>query len=146
MGALFSWWLLIEALGIVGLPLTVIVFARLPDRGWAFARPLSLLLLGWLIWFPLSLITALPYSRGWILATLVAFAAGNGALLVRRPEVRAALRRLLLRERAYLLTSELLFTGAFAGMAWERSFTPDVRNYEKFMDVAFLSGIWRAPH
>ena len=31
-------------------------------------------------------------------------------------------------------------------MVWERSFTPAVVDTEKFMDVAFLSSIWRAPH
>ena len=31
-------------------------------------------------------------------------------------------------------------------MAWVRSFTPAVVDTEKFMDVAFLSSIWRAPH
>ena len=32
MSELVSWWLLVEALGVVGLPLTVTVFSRLPDR------------------------------------------------------------------------------------------------------------------
>ena len=31
-------------------------------------------------------------------------------------------------------------------MTWERSFTPAVVDTEKFMDVAFISAIWRTPH
>src|SRR5579859_5489100 len=146
MGELFSWWLVVEALGAAGLPLAALIFARLPDRGWALAKPLALLVTGWLVWFPLSLVTSLPYNRAWILATCILFALGNAALLYWRPDLRATLRGMLSRARAYVLTSEVLFAGGFALMAWERSFTPEIRNYEKFMDVGILSAIWRAPH
>ncbi len=145
MGVLFSWWLVIELLGIVGLPLTATLLANLPDRGWALSKPLSLLLVGWLIWFPLTLIPALPFNRGWIIGTSLVFALGNAALL-RRSETVGELRRLLTRHWGYVALSEGLFAGAFALMAWVRSFTPAVVDTEKFMDVAFLSAIWRAPH
>jgi len=145
MGALLSWWGAVELLGIIGLPLTVTVFANLPDRGWSLSRPLSLLLVGWMIWLPLAAFPVLPFNRLWILATTLLFAVGN-ALLLRRAQVRAILRRMLLRERAYLVVTEVMFTGGFALMVWERTFTPQVRDYEKYMDVAFLSAVWRAPH
>src|SRR5260370_2354715 len=144
MSDLCGWWLAAEVLGFAGLPLACTLFANLPDRGWGLARPVGLLPLGWLVWSPLSLVPALPYSRAWIIATLLALAIGNAALL-RTPEVRATLRRLLTLERGYLLLSEGVFTGAFALMGWLRSFTPAVVDTEKFMDVAFLSAIWRAP-
>ena len=70
MSELLSWWLLVEALGVVGLPLTVTVFSRLPDRGWSATKALTLLAVGWLIWFPLTIITALPFSRAWIIGTM----------------------------------------------------------------------------
>jgi YYY domain-containing protein len=145
MGELFIWWLLAEVLGIVVLPLAAVLGANLPDRGWGLARPLGLLALGWLVWFPLSVVTIFPYSRGWIAGTLVALAVAN-VVLLRVPEVRVALRRLVTSERGYLLAGEAVFAGAFALMGWERSFTPAVQGTEKPMDVAFLSAIWRAPH
>lgn len=145
MGEFLGWWLAIEALGIVALPLAAAVFARLPDAGWTLSKPLGLLVMGWLVWFPLALVPALPFSRAWIVGTCLAFAAGNAALL-RLPGVRASLRRLVARARGYLLAAELVFAGAFALLAWERSFTPGSVDTEKFMDAAFLSGIWRAPH
>src|SRR5262249_56947541 len=80
-----------------------------------------------------------------IRATFLAYAAGNIALL-RRPAVRATLRDLLTNARAYMLASEALFALAFALMAWLRAFTPAVVDTEKFMDVAFLSALWRTPH
>src|SRR5579864_2796169 len=94
MGELFGWWLMAEVIGVAALPLAAVLCANLPDRGWGLARPLGLLVLGWLVWFPLSLLPALPYNRAWIVGTFVVFAFGNVALL-RLPEVRAALLRLI---------------------------------------------------
>lgn len=145
MWDLFWWWLAAEVLGLLALPLAAVLCANLPDRGWGLARPLGLLVVGWLIWLPLTLIPAFPYSRAWIAATVVLFGVGNAALLRLGP-VRVALRDLLARERVYLVVGEGVFAGALALMGWERSFTPGVVDTEKFMDVAFLSSIWRAPH
>lgn len=145
MGELFSWWLGIEVLGIIGMPLTAVIFANLPDRGWALSKPLSLLALGWLIWLPLVLFASLPYSRGWILGAALVFLAGNIALL-RLPRVRVVLRHLITRERIYIIVSEALFTVGFGFMGWFRALNPAVVDTEKFMDAAFISAIWRAPH
>jgi hypothetical protein len=43
-----------------GAPLAAAIFRSLPDKGWAFTKPLGLLALGWLIWLPLCLFHALP--------------------------------------------------------------------------------------
>src|SRR5262249_17233112 len=125
--------------------LTITVFSRLPDRGWAAAKALALLVAGWLVWFPLTIITALPFNRAWIIGTMLVFALANGAML-RAPSVRLAMTKFVQTQRGYIVASEIVFAGAFALMAWVRSFTPDVLDTEKFMDVAFLSSIWRAPH
>lgn len=146
MGETILWWLALEVIGLVGLPLTALVFANLPDRGWSLAKPFSLLILGWLIWFPLTLISALPFNRAWIALTLLLYVGGNLFLFLRVARVREALASLFARQRGYLVLSEMVFAGAFAGMIWERSFTPAVVDTEKFMDVAFISSIWRAPH
>lgn len=145
MGELFSWWVVVEIVGIVALPLTATALANLPDSGWAFSKPLGLLALGWLIWLPLVTLTALPYSRLWIVATFIAFAIGNAALL-RRQALRETLRTMLTYQRRHVLVAEALFAGAFALFGWFRSFSPAVVDTEKFMDVAFLASLWRTPH
>src|SRR5215467_4819852 len=124
MGLIFSWWLVIEILGLVGMPLAAFVFARLPDRGWALSKPFSLLIVGWLVWFPLSVISALPYSGLWIVLTFLAFALVNAALLYRDGRVRADLRRLVTQNPLYIAASELVFTFGFLLLAWIRSLNP----------------------
>jgi YYY domain-containing protein len=145
MSELLGWWLLVEALGVASLPLTITVFSRLPDRGWSATKALALLAVGWLVWFPLTIISALPFSRAWISGTMVVFALANVAML-RAPSVRLALSKFIRTQRGYIVASEIVFASAFGLMAWVRSFTPAVVDTEKFMDVAFLSSIWRAPH
>ncbi len=145
MGLLFSWWLVIEVLGLVGMPLTATVFANLPDRGWSLSKPFCLLIVGWLIWFPLSIITALPYNGAWIVGTFLAFAALN-LVLWRKTSLRAEVIRLVKERPLYIAASELIFTLGFLLMAWIRSFNPGVSGTEKFMDVAFLSSLWRTQH
>ncbi len=146
MGIVFVWWLAVEFVGLASLPLAVTVFARLPDRGWALAKPLGVLVLGWLVWFPLITIQALPYSAAWIGVAFMVYAAANLALLLRVPSVRARLLDLVMRARGYIVLTEALFAVAFAAFAWFRSFSPAVVDTEKFMDVAFISALWRAPH
>ena len=128
------------------MPLSALVFSRLPDRGWALSKPFSLLLVGWLVWFPLSIVTALPYSGVWIFLTFLVFAALNALLLRWKADLRSELSRLLRRYPVYIVASELVFTLAFLLLAWIRSFIPAVANTEKFMDEAFLASIWRAQH
>lgn len=81
MSVTLAWWLFIEALGLTGAPLAATALRHLPDRGWALTKPLSLLTFGWLVWFPLSLSSALPFNRAWIIGALLVYIAGNVALL-----------------------------------------------------------------
>src|SRR5215472_9801898 len=105
----FSWWLAIEIVGLLGMPLSAVVFSRLPDRGWALSKPFSLLIIGWLVWFPLSVITALPYSGLWIVATFLVFALFNALLLRRVIRIRSYKRTPVTENRVYIATSELIF-------------------------------------
>jgi YYY domain-containing protein len=145
MSVAFSWWLVIELVGLASAPLAAAIFRNLPDAGWSLTKPLGLLVLGWLIWLPLSLIHTLPFNVAWIVGTFLVFVLANAALL-RLSAVRRALVHLFSASWAYALLTEALFTAAFAVMLWERSFTPAVVDTEKFMDEAFLAAIWRAPH
>ena len=45
------WYLAITLLGWLAFPLSYNSFRRLPDRGYAFAKPLGLLFFGFLFWF-----------------------------------------------------------------------------------------------
>jgi len=61
-----TWWLLVELIGIAVLPIAFRFFRNLPDRGYAFIKPLGLLLLAYPFWL-LTTFGFLSNTRGAIL-------------------------------------------------------------------------------
>ena len=70
MIAVLSWWGIMEIIGLLALPLALRLFRHLPERGYAFARPLGLLLAGYLWWLGGSM-GFLSTSRSAILFALL---------------------------------------------------------------------------
>ena len=135
-----TWWIAVEALGLLVLPLSFLLFSRLPDRGYAFAKPLGLVLLGYLVWL-VGLTGLVPLNRWSILAIAALLAAGCFWLI--RGQWRSLLGRLY-AERWTILTVELIFLAAFAGWAVARSYDPAINHTEQPMDFAFLNAVIRA--
>jgi hypothetical protein len=59
----FLWWLAIQVIGLAALPLAWRLLRRLPGRGYAFAKPLGLLLVCYLLWLGASF-RVLPNDLG----------------------------------------------------------------------------------
>ncbi|MCH7997404.1 MAG: hypothetical protein IIB11_06485, partial [Chloroflexi bacterium] len=135
-----TWWIAVEALGLLVLPLSFLLFSRLPDRGYAFAKPLGLVLLGYLVWL-VGFTGLVPLNRWSILAIAALLAAGCFWLI--RDRWRSLLGRLY-AERWTILTVELIFLAAFAGWAVMRSYDPAINHTEQPMDFAFLNSVIRA--
>jgi YYY domain-containing protein len=141
---LIVWWLVLEVMGLLVFPLVAFVLRGLRDRGWAFAKTIALLVVGYLVWLPASL-QLLPYSEGTVLGALALVGvAGLGVGWVTRADLKA-----FLQERwALLLGTEALFTLAFLFFAVIRAQNPDLfhiwRGGEKPMDLAFINGILRS--
>ena len=87
MTAALRFYVLIEVLGLAATPLAAVVFARLPGRGVAFAKPLGLLLATWLVWVGGSLRLVPQGLVTWILAVVALAAAGGFVWWRWRPEV-----------------------------------------------------------
>ncbi|RME48829.1 MAG: hypothetical protein D6791_02360, partial [Chloroflexi bacterium] len=54
MTAFITWYLILEVLGFITLPIAFRLFRWLPDRGYALAKPLGLLLTGYGLWVLVS--------------------------------------------------------------------------------------------
>ncbi|MGQ9666542.1 MAG: DUF2298 domain-containing protein, partial [Anaerolineae bacterium] len=152
MGAVLAWWLAVQAVGLLALPLTFRLFKGLPARGWAFARPMGLLLAGYVFWL-LGSLGFLRNSLGGVLFALVVLAAVS--IYVGRRELGLApvepggetLWAFLRRRRNLILLIEGLFLVSLAGWALYRAYSPDIATAggEKFMEYAFISAILRSP-
>ena len=136
MTAALRFILLLEVLGLAATPLAAAVFARLPGRGVAFAKPLGLLLATWLVWVLGSLALVPQGLPTWIGAVVVVAAGGALVWWRWKPTI----------PRQALLWSEGLALGAFALMALLIAFSPDVWQTEKPMDMAFVNAAGRADH
>ena len=139
--AVLSWWLIIQALGWAVWPLAFRLFRWLPDRGYTFAKPIGLLIVGYLFWLFVSL-RLLPNTLVSMLVVFVILVVASGWAY--RREKTSPL--CWLREHRWLIISyELLFAVAFIGWAIFRAHAPDIITGEKPMELAFLNAINRSP-
>lgn len=142
-----SWWLIIQLIGLAALPLTWRLFARLPGRGYPFAKTLGLLLASYLLWLG-AIFRLLPNDLGGAVVALAAVA-GVSAWLGRDAWRRGAdgvrpLVAWLREQRGLVLAAELLFLAAFVGWAAFRAYNPEIGGTEKPMEFAFINGVLRS--
>jgi YYY domain-containing protein len=153
MGAVLVWWLAIQLVGFLALPLTYRVFKGLPDRGYAFARPLGLLLAGYIFWMAGSL-GILRNDLGGVLAALFVLAClslyvgrRELGLVARRPDDGPTLWQFLREHATLVVLVELLFFLVLGLWALYRAYSPDIATAggEKFMEYAFINATRRTP-
>lgn len=136
------WWLWVELLGVIALPMTFHLFRNLPDRGYAFSKPLALLLLSYSAWLTATL-RLLPNARGSSILLLFLLGVGSLFLLGRQ---RRSLIEFISANRFPILATEVLFGGAFVLWAVVRAYNPEIHHTEQPMDFAFLNGILRSQY
>lgn len=135
--AVIVWWLLLEGLGVLGLPLTFAVLGARSAHGYPFAKIAALLLItyvAWLLGFVIPLGTAVAVALALVGALSVVLA------ILQRNEIRAWLGagwRDVLRHDA-------LWTAGFLFFVFQRWMAPDIFGAEKYMDFAFLNSLLRA--
>lgn len=137
-----NWYLAIALAGWISLPLAFKFFRFLPDRGYAFTKPLGLLTTGYIFWLLGSLGFLQNDTGGILLAALLTGSLGMAWL--RLPGF-ASLRGWIAAQRRYVLAVELLFLFAFAGWALIRAYNPEILGTEKPMEFMFLNSILRSP-
>lgn len=140
---LFVLWALVLLLGLLCLPLTVTVFANLPDRGWAFSKTLGLAVFAFCVWFPLMVIQALPFNRLFIIGVALILVALSLYGFLR---MRQSIIQFVQQHKSYILVTELIFLGMVCLLGWLRSYGPAIQGYEMFMDAGFIAAIMRSPH
>ncbi len=140
------WWLAIQVLGLLALPLTTVVFHRLPDRGYVLSKTLGLLVVAFLVWVAASyriLTNSLPTTWG----ACVVLGLVSLFLFWRRKKEMVE----LWQERGRLiLLSEVLFGAALLLFVGIRLLNPDLwhpwNGGEKSMEFAFLNAITKSAY
>lgn len=138
--AALRWWGMLFLLGTAVTPLAFYLFKRLPDRGYAFVKMLSLLLVSYLFWL-LGSLGFLQNNLGNILLA-VALVVGFSYAAYRRigPELHDWVRA----HWRHILLTELLFALLFGLWVWVRAQNPAIAATEKPMEFAFLNAVGRS--
>ena len=138
---LFVWWLACSALGWLMWPLAACIFAHSPGRGYAHARAVGLVSLGYFYWLP-GVLRLWP-NRNLVLWGVAAFLALAGLVMgaYRRVELGAWLRR----QWRHVLVTEILFFAVLAFYAWYKTHDPAINHTEEPMDFMFLNAMLRSP-
>jgi len=140
-GDFLRWWAVLFILQAAVWPLVHGVFRRSPDRGLAFARPIGLLLVGFVFWIGAVLgLWPNAASSAW-LALLIILALGVWWARRDGRNPWADLGRL----RGLLAGQEILFFIAFALWAFVRMNNPEATGTEKPMELAFINAILKSP-
>lgn len=136
------WYLLLAGLSWLAFPVAYRFLRALPDRGYAFARALSLLLWGLIFWL-LSSYGLLQNNLGGLLTAAILLAGLSWWAWRQAPagEMRAWLRG----HRGLVLVVEGLFLLAFVFMVLVRFAGPEINHTEQPMELAFINAILRSP-
>jgi YYY domain-containing protein len=142
------WWLWMQVIGLAALPLAYRFFRQFPDRGYAFARSLGLLLTGYLLWLGASF-GLLRNSFGGILFCIIIVALISLASYRRgRDETDPGLFAWLRSHWRLAVSVELLFAAALALWSLVRAYSPELTTAggEKFMEIMYLNSIGRSEY
>lgn len=137
------WWLALQILGLVAIPISAVLLRALPDRGYSASKVLGLLLVGWLA-YTLSMLQIVPFERWLIALCVIAVAAFSGWLLFRNDRALLGELRGHFGKRStikYIVIAEVLFGLLYAIWTIFRAYNPNIVDQEKFMDFGFLNAI-----
>jgi YYY domain-containing protein len=138
---LILWWLALQILGLIALPITALLFGPLSLKGYVFAKTTGLLTVGYGIWLLVTFGWVHFGATGVLLAGVVVVAVGLWAV------DRSGVRSLIAMVRIHwpvILAYETLFAALLLGglwLRWNGAVGAAIIGTEKPMDLAFLSGI-----
>jgi YYY domain-containing protein len=139
---LLRWWLAIQGLGLVALPLTSLALRALPLAGYPLARTVGLLLVTLVAWM-LAMTGRVPFGLPLVLVSSVLIGAMSGAAWWWARRCQLSLEWPGWRS---VLSWELLFaSGLLVGavLCWHGSVGPAIDGGEKPMQAAFINAVMR---
>ncbi|KKR67236.1 MAG: hypothetical protein UU09_C0035G0010 [Microgenomates group bacterium GW2011_GWA2_40_6] len=135
------WWLFILGFSVLLLPLTFALFHRFFDRGYIFAKILSLTLITYII-FCFSVIRLLPFTQFSILIILLLILFADLFYFFKLKNW-SSFKKIFLVSFKFILFEEILFLTVLALWSYVRGHTPDIDGLEKYMDWGFVNSALR---
>jgi len=136
---IFIWWLSLFLLSSLSLPLIFLLFQKFWDKGYIFAKTLSLFVLSYFL-LVLGIFKITTFSLPCIYFITAVFAALNIFLLYKN---KTYFKTLFKKHWRVFLFEEILFFIILMLWSYVRGFAPDIEGLEKFMDWGFINSILR---
>src|SRR5688572_9321028 len=134
-----GWYVVVQVISLAALPLTFRLFAALPDRGYAFAKSMGILLVGGVLWLGTSYGVLRNEAGGaWLSLLIVAILSGTVGLPVLRAWLHGRNTEHTPRPfppGRYVLLAETLFLSAFVVWTLVRAHDPAINHTEEPMDL-----------
>lgn len=138
------WWLTINLFAVSFLPVTFSLFPKFFDRGYIFAKILSLSIVTYII-FCLSVVKLLPFSNVSIIGVLIFINLLNFYHLVVKKNWHQ-FKKTFSSIFKYIILEESLFFIVLFAWAMVRSYAPDIEGLEKYMDWGFVNSALRSQY
>ncbi|MEM5793455.1 MAG: DUF2298 domain-containing protein [Candidatus Aenigmatarchaeota archaeon] len=132
---MFIWWLIIEIIGFITLPLSIFIFGNTNDKGYGVSKILGILLLCYFTWIISHI---LPYN---LFTILISFSLIISIFLFLSEKVE--LKKFFKKNIKLITTTELIFTFSFIFFTLIRAQTPAAEGLEKLFDMSLINGILR---
>lgn len=137
-----SWYLAICVVGWVSLPIIFRLLPNLASKGFGLAKPLGLLVWGYIFWLLCSLGVLQNNTGGVVLAFALLFALSIWSSSKGRLKL---LVTWIKENKKSIIVMEILFFVAFGLWTVVRAANPEALNTEKPMELAFINAILRSP-
>lgn len=139
------WYLALQVLALLALPICGLAFRALPDRGYALSKAFGWAFAGWLAWMAAA--AGLPGSGATTaqLALLAVALCSGPSLLLHRGGYLRAWGVYFWERKGYVLALEATFALAFGAMALLRAHVPDAAGTEKPMEFMLLQTAYLSP-
>ncbi len=137
MWPVLVWWVVLELIGVVTLPLLFPFFGRNAAHGYPFAKIIGVLLITYVTWLA-AYVMPLPTA---LTLTIIGLAIAGVGMGLRQ---RAAIGEWLADGGTTAIVRHLgLWTFGYLFFVWQRAMAPDIFGAEKYMDFAFLNMLSR---
>ncbi|MEM7348843.1 MAG: DUF2298 domain-containing protein, partial [Chloroflexota bacterium] len=135
------WWFIVMAIGMLAVPITVLLFHKLPDRGYGLSKALGLLLVSYFVWINSSL-GLLSNSIVTVLVAVVILAGLSLWIIIKNHQLFS---RFFHEYRWLILITETIFIVIYLFFVYLRVLNPDLwqpwLGGEKMLEIGFLNAV-----
>ncbi len=142
LSSIFFWWLSIFGLSLLSLPIIFYIFSKFWDRGYIFAKTLSLILITYFALI-LGIFHILPFTWWRISTLIILFLAFDGLFLIRHHRYRDFFATFKRKYKIFIF-EELVFLLILTAWSLVRGYAPDIEGLEKYMDWGFVNTALRS--